>query len=305
MCAGLAIFLLPFSLYSTQSGGWQSPLFISMVIIGGLLLIAFTLYEKYLAPKTFLPFHLMTDRTVLGAFCLAAINFIAFYCWDAYLQPYLLVVHGLTITQASYVSSIYTVGSSFWSLVVGLAITLSGRFKWIALYFGVPLQILGVGLMIYFRGDGFGIGYIVMCQIFIAFAGGTLVICEQIAAMAASKHENIATILAVESMFTNIGGAIGSTISAAIWTSTFPVALQKYLPADALPNLSSIYLSEFTQLGYPIGSPTRDGIILAYNEGQKWMLTAGTVVCGFSIIAVAVWKDINVKEFKQTKGTVV
>ena len=258
-----------------------------------------------MAPKTFLPFELMTDRTVLGSFFLAGVVFIAFYCWDAYLNPYLLVVHGLSITQAAYVSSIYTVGSSFWALVVGFAISVTGRFKWIALYFGAPVYTLGVGLMIYFRGYGFGIGYIVMCQIFTAFAGGTLVICWQIAAMAASKHENIATILAVENMFANIGGAIGSTISAAIWTSTFPAALQRFLPQEDLSKLNKIYLDIPTQLSYPLGSPTRNAIALAYDEGQKWMLTAGVVVSVFTIFCVAVWRDIKVKDFKQTKGTVV
>jgi hypothetical protein len=38
---------------------------------------------------------------------------------------------------------------------------------------GIPsrLMILGSGLMIHFRGVDHGIGYIIMCQIFIAFAG--------------------------------------------------------------------------------------------------------------------------------------
>lgn len=64
ICAGLALFLLPFSLYSYQPKGWQSPMIICMIVFGGLLLIAFALYEKYLAPKTFIPFSLLTDRTV-------------------------------------------------------------------------------------------------------------------------------------------------------------------------------------------------------------------------------------------------
>lgn len=64
ICAGLALFLLPFSLYSYQSKGWQSPMIVCMIIFGGLLLIAFALYEKFIAPKTFIPFGLLTDRTV-------------------------------------------------------------------------------------------------------------------------------------------------------------------------------------------------------------------------------------------------
>jgi hypothetical protein len=66
---------------------------------------------------------------------------------------------------------------------------ITGRFKWLALYFGVPVTILGVALMIKFRQPDHNVGYLVMCQFFIAFSSGTLVICEQIAVMAASTHQ--------------------------------------------------------------------------------------------------------------------
>src|ERR1700678_233446 len=67
IAGGLALFLLPFSLYSYQANGWRSALVISMTVIGGLMLVAFGLYEKYFAPKTFIPWGLLTDRTVMGA----------------------------------------------------------------------------------------------------------------------------------------------------------------------------------------------------------------------------------------------
>jgi hypothetical protein len=64
---------------------------------------------------------------------------------------------------------------------------MTGKFKWIALYFGVPFTMLGVGLMILFRQPNQHVGWVIMCQVFIAFAGGACVITEQVAAMAASK----------------------------------------------------------------------------------------------------------------------
>ena len=65
--------------------------------------------------------------------------------------------------------------------------------------------------MIQFRQPDVNVGYIIMCQIFIAFAGGTLVITEQIAVMAATTHQYVAVVLAVQYMFSSIGGAIGQT----------------------------------------------------------------------------------------------
>ncbi|OIW26996.1 MFS general substrate transporter [Coniochaeta ligniaria NRRL 30616] len=305
IAGGLALFLLPFSLYSYQSKGWSSALVISMLVVGIVLLIGFALYEKYVAPKTFIPFELLADRTVLGACVLAAVLFVSFYIWDSYFFSFLQVVNGLTITEASYVANIYSIGSCFFSLIVGLLIRWTGRFKWLALSFGVPLTVLGVGLMIHFRQPNVNIGYIVMCQIFIAFSGGTLVICEQMAAMAATTHQYVAVVLAVEAMFSSIGGAIGSTVAAAIWTGVFPKKLGQYLPAESQGNLTSIYGSLTVQMSYPMGSPTRNAINQAYGDAQKTMLIAATVVQVLSFIAVFFWRDIKVKDFKQVKGLVV
>ena len=272
ICGGLALFLLPFSLYSYQPDGWKSPMIICMIIFGGLLLIAFALYERYVAPVTFIPFSLLTDRTVLGANILAAVFFVSFYIWDSYFFSFLQVVNGLTITEASYVGNIYTIGSCLWALVVGAAIRYYGRFKALALYFGVPVTILGIALMVHFRQPDVNIGYIIMCQIFIAFAGGTIVICEQLAVMAATNHQFVAVVLAVESMFSSIGGAIGSTVAAAIWTGTFPQQLLKHLPAENKADYLDVYASLTTQLSYDVGTPARDAINQAYGDSQKYVL---------------------------------
>jgi hypothetical protein len=147
-------------------------------------------------------------------------------------------------------------------------------------------------------------GYIVMCQIFIAFGGGTLVIGEQIAVMAATSHQYVAVVLAVEGMFTSIGGAIGSTVAVAIWTGIFPDRLQRYLPAESAADFDLIYGDLTQQISYEVGSPTREAIARAYGDAQRIMLISSTVVLVLAILGVAIWRDINVKNFKQVKGTV-
>lgn len=80
LMGGLVFFLLPFSLWSYQDGRWNSPLVIAFLIIGGLMLIGFALFEKFVAPKTFIPYELLLDRTVLGACIVSGVFFISFYC---------------------------------------------------------------------------------------------------------------------------------------------------------------------------------------------------------------------------------
>ncbi|KAH6901467.1 siderophore iron transporter mirB [Coprinopsis sp. MPI-PUGE-AT-0042] len=303
--AGLALFLLPFSLYSYQPQQWKSPMIISMIVFGVVFLVAFVVWEKYFAPKTFVPYHLLTDRTVLGACILAAALFVSFYIWNAFFFSFLMVVNGLTLTEASYIGNIYSIGSCLFALVVGILIRWTGRFKWLALYFGVPVTILGVGLMIHFRQPDVNIGYIIMCQIFIAFAGGTLVICEQMAAMAATSHQYVAVVIAIEGMFSSIGGAIGSAVAAAVWTGVFPVKLLELLPEESKDQAALIYGDINVQMSFPFGTPERDAINAAYGYAQKCMCIAATAVLVLALGSVMVWRDIRVDRVKQVKGVVI
>jgi MFS family permease len=304
LMGGLVLFLLPFSLYSYQDGLWKSPLVVSFFIIGGLMLIGFVMYEKYFAPKTFIPFELLMDRTVMGACLLSSLVFIAWYIWNSYFASFIQVVNGLNITQTSYVINIYTVGSCFFSLIVGALIRYTGRYKWLALWFGAPMMILGVGLLIHFRQPDVSIGYIVMCQIFIAFSGGTLLICEQIAALAASDHQRIAVVLAIEGLFTATGGAIGGSIAAALWTSVFPSHLHRYMPVEHQGDITAIYGDLKKQLSYPKGTPARLAIEMAYADAQKCMCISATCILALMFPVIMIWRNIRIQEFKQVKGVV-
>ncbi|UNI16182.1 MFS siderochrome iron transporter 1 [Purpureocillium takamizusanense] len=303
---GLALFLLPFNIYSRQELGWRSPMIVSFLVTGIVLLVLFALWEWRCAPVKFIPYSLLMDRTVFGACILACVSFTSYYIWDSYFNSFLQVVNGLSVTQASYVGQVYSVGTCLWALVVGLLIRKTGRFKWLALYVGVPLLIVGVGLMIRFRQPNVHVGWLVMCQALIAVAGGTIVICEQTAVMAAAaSHQFVAVVLAVESMFAALGAAIGLTVAAAIWQAVFPRKLREYLPASELGNLDKIYGRLDVQLSYPVGSPARIAIQRAYGDGQRMMLLGGTSVLIIALVAVAMWRDINVKSMKQVRGNVI
>lgn len=308
LSAGVALFLLPFNLYTLQAQGWRSPLTICLLVFGIVLLIVFAVWERFFAPVTFIPYSLIFDRTVFGAEILSATLFFGYYCcyycWNSYFSSFLQVVNDLSVTDASYVVQVYTVGTVMSSLAVGLLIHYTGRYKPVCLYFGIPLSILGMGLMIHFRQPDGNIGYIVMCQIFISFAAGTIVICDEIAIMAAASHQHIAVVLAVLGLFGSIGGAVGLTVAAAIWQSVLPKKLAKYLPASELPNLPSIYEDITVQLSYAVNKSTRIAIQHAYGDGQMIMLTVGTAIWALGIVAVVIWKDIRVIGIKQTKGHV-
>ncbi|KAF7167619.1 hypothetical protein CNMCM6106_003098 [Aspergillus hiratsukae] len=298
--AGLVLFLLPFSIAGSTEDDWKSASIITMLVIGLLCLIVFALVERFVAPVPFLPWALLASRTVLGACMVDVCYQIAYYCWYNYYTSYLQVVYGTSITTAGYISSIFDVVSGVWLFVVGFLIKKTNRFRWL-LFIAVPLYILGVGLMIYFRRPSWSVGYMIMCQIFIAFAGGTMIICQQVAVLAASDHDHAASSLAFLNVFGTMGSAVGSSISGAIWTHTLPGALRRLLPEEVKADWESIYDSLEVQLSYERGTLTRHAIALAYASTQSKMLIAGTAIMALSLIWMFVIRDLKLSK-TQTKG---
>ncbi|KAF2653081.1 putative MFS siderophore transporter [Lophiostoma macrostomum CBS 122681] len=301
LASGLVLFLLPFSLASSTSASWRSASILTMLILGSVLLAAFALAER-LVPKPFLPFHLLASRTVMGACLLDATYQIAYYCWASYFSSYLQVVHGLSITQAGWVSGVFDIIAGLWLLFVGYLIRRSLRYKWLLLC-AVPLYTLGVGLMIYFRMPHTNVGYIVLCQVLIAFAGSTMILGQQVAITCTAEHDQVSACLALLGLFGYVGGAVGNSVSAAIWTHTLPRYLQSNLPEQVRGDWEAIYGDLELQLSYEMGDPVREVIIQGYGKAQRRMLIAGTGVMALAFVWVALMKNVKLSR-QQTKGIV-
>ena len=303
MIGGLIMFLISFNVAGNTEGEWKSAKIIALMVVGFFVLVAFVAYERWGAQKPFIPSHLLINRTVIGA-CLLDITYqVSYYCWATYFTSFLQVVYGTSLTQAGYISAIFDFMDPMWLIGCGYLIRVTGRFKWLLLC-AVPLYVLASGLMIYFRSPGHSVGYMCMCQIFLAVGGGTLILIEQVSVLAASKHEDYAAMLALLSTFGNLGGAVGNSVSGAIWTNILPRKLREYLPSETKELWSDIYQSLDSQLSYPIGSPTRIAIQNAYAFTQRIMLITGTGIMCLSIAWVLMMKNIKISDNKNVSQVV-
>ncbi|CAN8100926.1 unnamed protein product [Discula destructiva] len=302
--AGLTLLLLPFSIAGSAGSKWSSPSIICMIVFGIILTAAFVLFERYYAPKPFVPFQLLLSRNVMGSFVLAATLFISYYCWDGYYTSYLQVVHELTVSQAGYVANIFTIGACIQGFFSGWLIRKTDRFKWLALI-AVPLNIIGGGLMGIFRQPHTPVIYVIMCQVLISLGGGLLVTTQQMSVMSVAKHGEVASLLALLGLSRAVGSGVGSSVSGAIWTNTVYVELLRLLPDDAKHLAKKIYEDLELQLSYPMGTPIREALIQAYGIAQRRMVYAGLAFLLIAIPAVAVWKDIRVSQMRQVKGRVL
>lgn len=300
LAAGLSLLLLAISIYSYQPEGWESPMILSFIILGFVLILMFVLYEKYLAPETFFPWALLKDRTVVFTNIMAVALYTSEFVCSQYIYSMLIVSFGQTVTRATYINNIYMVGASIWNLVLGVALRWNGHIKWYAFLLGIPFFILGQGLMISLETTHPSVALMVVCQILISFGGGTMYPIEHMTLMAVSPT-HFPALIAIESVVVDIGKGAGAAVSTAMWTSMFRKKLAAYLPDAQLPALDDIYGSLHYQSSYPTGTPAREGINRAYGETQRVIFITATSLLAIAWIAVLFWKDIDVKKPKSQK----
>ncbi|KAL5443713.1 hypothetical protein PMIN06_008626 [Paraphaeosphaeria minitans] len=306
LSAGFAFLLLPFNLYTIEAKGWGSAIIICFLVFGVLSIAAFVVWERSFASVKLTPWPILGDRTVLGTCMVAFTLFVSASCWNSYFSSYLQVVHGLDVANASYLNQSGTVVQIFANITAGAVISVTGRYKPISLFCGIPLIVLGTGLLIHFREPDHYVGYIAMCTIFTNFGFGILMLTVEISILAAAAAQQyFAITIALLNLFTYIGSAIGYSISSAIWQGTLPKRLALYLPLEAQGNLTTIFGSIEEQLSYEWDSPTRLAIQHAYGDTWRFLLIASVSVWALGLACMLVWKNTNVKGVHQNKGYVV
>ena len=75
LSADVALFLLPFNIYTLQAKTWRSSLVMCLQVFGLVLLIIFAIWERFFASNTFIPYALLVNRTVLFPFYYAVRQF--------------------------------------------------------------------------------------------------------------------------------------------------------------------------------------------------------------------------------------
>lgn len=196
---------------------------------------------------------------------------------SSYIYSMLVGVSYSSITEATCINSIYSVGSSFWIIILGIALKYYGRIKIYTSKIGRIFFILGQGLKIAFALGFTLIALIIVCKILIAFGGGNMYPIEQMPLMAVSQ-EKTSALLAVGSVIVDIGKGAGSAIATAMWTSMFLKKLAQHLPSDQLGNLSAIYGSLDMESSYPLGSSAQAAIEQAYLQTQRIIFTSSTAL---------------------------
>lgn len=227
---------------------------------------------------------------------IADIYEVAFYLSvQPYFLSYLLVVQGQSLTAAGHITQVFSFTSSITSVLLGLVIYFTGHYKYF-MTLGACIYLLGIGLMIKYRTQNASLTSLVGCQVAVGIGGGLVNVPAQLGVQASASHQEVAAATAVFLTILEIGGAVGSAISGAIWTHNVPRKLNAYLPANAKGDASAIFASVTTaSTMYAKGTPERAAIDRAYQETMTILLIVAVCACIPLIPLSLVMKNYNLK----------
>lgn len=309
LLAGVALILIPLTLAAATKGHWANPSVIAMLTVGGACLVAFPFWERSpkLAPRAFFPPTLYRNRTVLAGMAYAFFYFMAYYLSvQPYFYSYLLVVQDQSVTEAGHITQTFTFAATVTSILISFAIKYTKHYKYYVTA-GSCIYLTGIILMLKYRTEGVTPAVLVGCQILVGMGGGLSHVPAQLGVQASASHSEVGAATAAFLTILEIGGAVGSAISGAMWSNSIPGKLQEYLPEESKHKAKKIFGSvKYASTEFPMGSPERIAINRAYQETMTSILTVAVIVALPLIPLSLMMKNYKLDEMDQcVKGTVI
>ncbi|KAE8137908.1 major facilitator superfamily domain-containing protein [Aspergillus pseudotamarii] len=277
LIAFLALILVPFTIAGAAAEQWKTAKILAPLIIGLICLPLFVIWERSYARYPMVPFKLLKDRAVWGALGIATMLNLAWSLQGTYLYTVLQVAFDQSVLSASRISSLYSFASVITGCILGAIIIKVKQLKPFIVA-GTILFAVAFGILIQFRGGTGSSSYsgIIGGEVLLGIAGGMFPYPAQASIQAATKHEHLAVITGLYLALYNVGSAIGGTISGAIWRQRMGKELTKHLGvANAtLTDLAFGQPFDFI-VSYPVGTPEREAVTLAYREVQRLLCITG------------------------------
>ncbi|KAB8225858.1 major facilitator superfamily domain-containing protein [Aspergillus novoparasiticus] len=306
LLAGLALTLIPISLTgANRSDRWQNATFIALLVVGIVLLVLFALWDIFVAKKPFVPYRMIKSKTVAAACLLGALDFLHYSMFTVFYSSYLQVVGGYSPGHATRIDNALRVSFQASGIFAGLFMKYTKRSQiWVLI--GAPLCVLGMGILLYLidMGDGKmgNEASFVTAKALIGIGRGFYQTASQVSAQAVVTKQELSVVTAVFFASMGVGGAIGTSISGAIWRNNLPTKLRKYLPEELKPQAMAIFQSIVTAKKYAKGTPAREAIDRSYRETQRLLAIGGLCAVSPMLIVMFFLKNVHLDKRDNVVG---
>lgn len=282
LVASFSLVLAPLTIAGGTTSHWQNPVIIILLTLGVGGFITFIIWEKNYAKTPLVPFHLLADRGVWAALAVRSLLNVAWYIQGTYLYTVLVVAFDFSIQSATRILSFFSFFGVVSGVLVGLVVYRTRRLKYIIVIGTIGFVIAFVLLILNpgGAGDDSRAG-VISAQVLLGLASGFFAYPTQASIQASASRDHVAILTGLYLSFFNVGSAMGTAVSGAVWTQTLYSSLQHNLAFQDNSTLAkSMYDDPFkTVAGYPVGTDIRSAIIQSYGYVQGLLCAAGLAIC--------------------------
>ena len=250
---GLVLALLA----TTWGGGdlaWTSPVILGMYAVAAVLLAAFVVIETKVE-EPLLPMHLLLRPVVALSVAASFAIAVAMFGAIIYIPVYAQGVMGVSATESGMILIPQSVAMILTSIVVGLLISRTGRYKGFLIAGGIVL-VLGYGMLAGLEyGDTqwqltatmivIGLGLGMSMQVY------TLVVQNAVA------RRELGTATAAIQFFRNIGSTLGTAVLGTVMTASMSTSI-----SDRIAALPAEDLAELTTAGSTLDASGLENAVL-------------------------------------------
>lgn len=294
MTMSLGCILVPLTLAGGTSSKWNNSHIIGPFVLGFVLVPILVFWEYKFARDPLIPYKLVKDRGVWASFGISFLIDFIFYMAVDYLYTVLIVAVDESVKSATRISSLSSFVSTVGSPIFALLITRFSRLKPF-IVFGCGLWMLAMGLLYHFRGGKESHSGIIgaLC---VWGVGTTLFTYPvNVSVQAATSHEHMATVTALNYTFYRIGSAVGAAVSGAIWTQTLYKQILKRIGDAKLA--TAAYSSPYTFIiNYTWDTPERQAVVHAYRYVQRLETIVAIVFCAPLLIFSLCLRDARLTD---------
>ncbi|PUU73291.1 major facilitator superfamily domain-containing protein [Tuber borchii] len=253
---------------------WRTLVPLVLGIVG---LVGFVLYEKFVAKEPLIRLGVFSTRTALANYVGTVMHGMILWSLLYYLPLYFEAIKGLGPIMAGVAvfPETFTVAPA--SVVVGLLVSITGRFRW-ALWLGWTLTVLGMGVLVLLDVDTSTVSWIFITLVS-GLGTGILFPSMAYAIQASATDEDMAYAVSMFSFFRAFGQAFGVAIGGVIFQNALKKEIAKHAVLRAMAGdyaADAVALVQVIKM-MPRGTEGREELLISYAAALKmvWKVMIG------------------------------
>lgn len=279
-----SLILLPLSLAEDASGGWTNPSMIAMLVIGFVILLFFAGYESFLAPKPLMTRRILFNKAFMLALAVDITNQMASATRNTYFSSYIYIIKPWSNYTWTVFLNTTTLVLCLFGPIGGILHRITHRYKTLMVA-GAAIKLVGYAILMTDNSRSTeATAPLAISQVFLGL-GAFTVIGARVGSQASVPHEDLASVIALLSLWSTIGSSIGSTIASTIWQERMKATMRAEMPDVPEATITKIYGSiKLLRTQYDWDDPIRQGAIKAYTKTNGIIFTVAIVVAAVPVI---------------------